>query len=272
MDSLKYWGPSKIMRVVPVAVVLGIFGLLATPIAASAETTVTVSNTGASWTYFPVNVTLANPISTTVHGTVAPGGGCIFKGSGSGISGAGSSTQIETAIDVASCTAVFESGSPVGTPSNVVATGTSSSTSTKGTPAAGGDTDPSATQNNQWLDPLGIQVNAQAQTVNWTTDGSQDTSWNETVNWSWLSADGWTTRWTSDNSNGGQPANSLANSSFQNSIFCAPFTTYSYFGWNGTSPVNDELYGYADGTYSWNYTDYVNGGCSTLLHHGHTDS
>ena len=272
----RFWAPpnlsklSHFLRAAPIASALVAAGLFMAPVTAGAASPPSANSTGSSWTFFPVTVNLANATASTVQGSIGADGGCSFSSSGIGVSGGAPSTQIETGIDFSTCTATFISGSPIASVSTAAA-GTVTSVSTKSTPPASG-VDPNAAQNNQWLDPLGIQVNAQGQTLNWTTNGSIDTSWTETTSWSYLSIDGWSPRWRYDNSTGSSPANSMSNSSFQNGVFCLGLTNYAYFGWNGSSRVNDTLFGYANGTYSWAYTDYDNGACSGLLHHGHTNS
>ena len=282
-----------LIRILPLASLIG-FVAVSGPSAPANATSARDSNpTSSGWTYFPATVNLTNVSYKTIPGMVSSSGECILTDSGVGIVGSSPTTEIETAENPSTCQVTYELGTPsssaTSNPAGTTTTtstkqfssvgivpGTSTSSSTKQFSSVGIIPDivsfnVSAYQNNQWLDPFGIQVSAQQQNLNWTSNGVGDTAWTESVSWSRLTLDGWSTRWTYDNSNRTAPANSLANSSFQNSLFCAPYTTYSYFGWNGSSRINDPLVGYPDGTYSWAYDDPVNGCCVDLLHHGHTD-
>lgn len=258
---------------------VGIIAILATcevPVAASADSPPSLNTSQTGWVYYPVTVAITNAVTTTVQGVVGSNGGCGFSQFGNGESGGVQSTSIQIGLNISTCQAMFETG--ISTGAMAVPAGTVTTTDTKSTtigahPTPGSLTGYSANQNNQWLDPFGIQLDAMAQTVNWISNGTTDTSWSETPSYSRYWQDGWKVRWTNDNSNGSEPANSLANSSDQNNIFCAPYTTYGYFGWiDGLGKVNDYVYGYANGTYAWSSVDFVNGGCTSLIHHGHTNS
>lgn len=247
------------------------------PVVANAQSTSSQAGTSSQggWIYYPLGVTLQNPQITTVAGTVSDGG-CQFSESGNGRA-ASVSYEVEVALDPATCTAQFETGTPAATSASSAPNGSSSATgSASGVARAAtarttATADPSTYQDNQWLDPFGIQVNAQEQWLSWTT-GYCRISWSAKWKWSWLSGDGWSTRWT-DSSAGANCSRAIVStdSAFKNGIFCAGVTTYSYFGWNNSTKTKtpDHLRGYYDGTYEWDYQDFVNGGCSSLLHHGH---
>jgi hypothetical protein len=261
---------------------LGAFAAIATGGTAQADSGGAAGGTGSTSgiTYFPAGIQFASSQTVTKVGKRSTTGGCEFSGSGSGTAESATNVEVETSVDPSTCTATFEEGTPVAGATlgsgnqNSSSTSTSSASTAAANVTAAAKTDPTAYQDNQWLDPLGIQLNAQEQFFNWNTNGSCVTSWSETTKWSWY-FDGWSPRWRNDNS-GGVGCNedwSYSNSAFQNGIFCAFVTTYTYFGYDSTKNqlTGDKLAGFPDGHYSWSYQDFVNGGCSSLIHHGHID-
>jgi len=264
-------GRKRVVRIGAGAATVLVAALFMSPVAANAQST----SSHGRWIYYPLGVTLQNAKFTTVAGTKSDGG-CQFSESGRGGPTSVSLYEVEVALDPSTCTAKFETGTPATSASSAPrgssstggsASGVVSSTTARTTAVA----DPSSYQDNQWLDPFGIQVNAQEQWLSWTT-GYCNISWSAKWKWSWLSADGWSTRWT-DSSAGANCSRAIVStdSAFKNGIFCSGVTTYSYFGWNNSTKTKtpDHLRGYYDGTYEWDYQDFVNGGCSSLLHHGH---
>ena len=249
--------------------------LLASVGTASAATThsndSSPSGPASGMVYYPLGVTLTNPTTTTVTGT-ASSGGCAYSESGAG-SASVTSVEIEVAENPATCTAQFETGTPTnlaaGTAEPSGSLDTNASASSTATPASG---DPSIYQDNQWLDPFGIQVNAQQQWLNWGTGGCVG-SWSASSKWSWYN-DGWSklSGHMTANKNCSRALNS-AYSSFDNALFCTIITgqpgavTFTYFG--KTNASADNLTGYNNGRWAWNYNDAKSGGCNNLLHHGH---
>jgi hypothetical protein len=232
-------------------------------------------STDSGWVYYPLGVSLQDPTITTVNGTPSDGG-CQFSESGRGASST-SVVEVEIALDPSTCTAQFERGAPTSAiapsaPGPSASDGTLSGSGSSGASAVqGASTDPKSYQDNQWLDPFGIQVNAQEQWITWTTGSCVPSA---TWNWklSWLSGDGWSKRWDDNSEHLYCAYFVLANdSAFTNSIFCGGLHTYTYFGWNDSTKTKtpDHLRGYHDGSYEWDYHDFHNGGCANLLHHGH---
>jgi hypothetical protein len=223
------------------------------------------------WVYYPVGATLTNPTTTTVTGTPA-NGGCEYDASGAGSGGSDTQSEaIQTGENASTCTAQFE----VGTPTNVTADTTppsgslSDSTSASGTPAAT-SSDPSSYQDNKWLDPFGIQVNAQEQWLSWTKSYCH-IAWSARWKWSWY-FDGWAKEYGSGNASANcTRAINNGDSGFSNAVFCTVITghagppTLTDFGNRGP----DVLTGTYTGGWTWNYNDTKWGGCSNLLHHGH---
>jgi len=226
----------------------------------------------AGWTYYPVGATLINTTTTTLTGT-AIDGGCEYDVTASGTAATTEET-VEVGENASTCTAQFESGTPTDFTTDTTEPSGSADTSTNDSGLASNatptGTDPSSYQDNKWLDPLGIQVNAQEQWLSWNT-GYCNVSWTAKWKWSWL-GDGWSMRW-SDHSAGSDCSRAInrADSAFRNPVFCVGVTTYTYFGWNEstTTRVSDNLRGYYNGSWEWDYHDFKNGGCSGLLHHGH---
>jgi hypothetical protein len=246
----------------------------AAPAQPSADTT--------GWVYYPLSVTLTNTTTYFVNGTLTDSG-CQFSQSGDGDgSSAGVSEEVQIGENPATCTAEFESGTPTNfagdtsPPSGSLTQSASASGLAAPGATAPSAVDPSIYQDEQWLDPFGIQVNAQEQWLSWTT-GHCNISWNAKWKWSWLN-DGWGVLWTDHRaSNDCSRAVNRADSSFSNALFCNIVTgkggavTFTYFGWDNTtkSKVWDHLIGYDNGAWHWDYSDFANGGCSNLLHHGH---
>jgi hypothetical protein len=282
----------KLLRAIrkhPRSTAAGIAALVGTALvmsasAASASATHSSVSSGGNgsvsgWVYYPLGVTLSNSTITTVNGT-AVNGGCQYSESASG-SGAVSSEEIQIAENPSTCTAQFETGTPTNLAADTSAPSGSLSVSVKdsgfasSTVRAPSTSDPKIYQDDQWLDPFGIQVNAQEQWLTWTT-GYCNISWSASAKWSWLN-DGWAKleghgSWGADCSH----AFNRAHSAFDNAVFCAIVTggsgppTFTYFGYSNPSTIVwDHLKGYYDGTYAWDYTDSKGGGCNSFLHHGH---
>jgi hypothetical protein len=203
---------------------------------------------------------------------VGADGGCEYDVSGSGTASVTTET-VQTGEDTSTCTAQFTSG----TPTDLTTDTTDPSGSTADSSSTTDATSTSATtyshsiyQNNKWLDPVGIQVNAQEQWFHWNT-GNCVGAWAASWKWSWLSGDGWSKRW-GDSSVGTSCGSDTVktDSAFQNGVFCAGFTTYTYFGWNGSAKEPDTITGQSNGGWAWAYHDYKNGAvCNDLLHHSH---
>lgn len=239
------------------------------------------ASTPISWTYYPVGTTLSGSTTTTVVGTVGADGGCEYDLSNSG-TGSVTTEEIETAESTSTCTAQFTTGvptdftgdttSPSGSAADADATDSTTTVTTPTvTPGVVATTyGHSIYQDNKWLDPVGIQVNAQEQWFHWNSGGCVG-AWAASWKWSWLSADGWAKRWGDSSVATGCGSDTVkSDSAFQNTPFCAGITTYTYFGWNGTGKVADTLTGTNTGGWAWSYHDYKNGStCNNLLHHGH---
>jgi hypothetical protein len=147
---------------------------------------------GKQWIYFPLSDKLADPVESTVPaGTVSADGSCHPEFDGSGVGGKTDTANVvvEVALNLATCQAKLETGHLI---SSAATSGKqeSESGSASGSLAPAGTADPTAYQDNKWLDRFNIQVNAQEQWVNWTDSGGCVATWNVNWKWSWLN-DGW---------------------------------------------------------------------------------
>lgn len=253
---------------------------------ASAATTSSAPPAAASsWVYYPVGVHLSGVIQTTVQGSRSADGSCIISASGQGKGKAGGPARavIEVGYDAATCQAKYDSGtlpSSTSIPSpNSTYPGYSTQVESGSIPATPtSQPDPAAYQDNQWLDPFGIQVDAQEQWINWSVSGGCDTYISWTTKWSTY-PDGWYKNWSHNpgyancSSAGSHPSSEMSNSYFCAAInLGAGTTTHVWFGDISGTVYGDHLVGYPNGSYYWSYNDSKSGGCNSMLHHGHIDS
>jgi hypothetical protein len=205
----------------------------------------------------------------TVTGTLVKDG-CAFDVSGSGPARNAQTEDVEIGEDTATCTATFEVGTPTDIAAATALPAGSHVSSTSASTGSAKPSSPSSYQDNKWLDPLGIQVNAQEQWLTWTESRchvSAKASWK----WFWFD-DGWLKL----NGSGKlgttcTQATSDAGAGFDNAVFCDVITgqpgipTFTEFGYKKA----DVLTGTYTGGWAWSYDDDKSGGCSGLLHHGH---
>ncbi len=264
-------------RLIIAAAIMGLITLSGVSVSAGASGTASSKDASGNWIYYPVNEALTNQATLHVQGTIGRDGSCIFESSGARNAQDGALSKIETGLNTATCQAIFITGTPT-TSSGTVPVGGSSVTTSKSF-ALGSASGPdiisfqtSAYQNLSWIDPVGMQVTHEDQSLTWTSNGSEDTGWSQNVDFWYRGITGWAPRWEYDNSTGTQPANVLSNSSYINQLFCAPWTVYTYFGWDGSQRVNDYLYGYSDGSYTYGATLVANGNsaCTVMLHSAQT--
>jgi hypothetical protein len=262
---------------------LSVAGVLSLPLAAlsaipaqasPAPTTTSPTAQPSGWVHFPVGASLSNPTIVTRVGNPVAGGGCVFHSQGTGTVGNPARAEIEIALDPANCLAQWESGtlpaSTTGTPTAGAGANSALATTQAGVlPSA---SDPNAYMENQWLDPFGIQVSAQQQSLSWTIGGNCITGYSQSTSWSWY-WDGWYPLFRSNNLPGYNCDEAWSNSysGFENDDFCAFNYTTTYFGW-ASGFIGDYLEGTNSGTYWWSTYDATGGNCTWLLHHGHVDA
>lgn len=235
------------------------------------------------WIFFPTGQHPADARVLTVAGTRNAAGGCDVRRAGKSSASASAYQETEIAFNPTTCEVRYEVGDLVPGSAQPTENYASLSEQAAGSlgrkPASGAVAlaapgfSNSAYQDNQWLDPFGIQTTAQEQWVNWNLGGGCVTSWSWNVKWSWFQ-DGWNldqhaakTDWSSCTG-----IYTSAYSQMHNSIFCNFIQTdYNRFGIQNGSIIADYLDGHNDGGYAWGYNDSKDGPCAGLLHHGHID-
>ena len=230
------------------------------------------------WIFFPVGQTLSQPsVITTSAGYLDAKGQCVLTSHGVGASALGGkgTAVIEIGLNPATCQAEYESGQLGQAPPSGSGAGyasTSATAQSNALPGTGTASDPTAYQDNQWLDPFGIQVSAQEQWLDWYMPANcASPGVTANTKWSWL-GDGWSLKYSNNPySFTCSAVETYPDAKMSNGVFCALQTTNTYFGViSGTIP-GDTLEGYPDGSYYWNYNDSLGGSCDYLLHHGHVD-
>jgi hypothetical protein len=235
------------------------------------------------WTYYPLGISLSEQTVSILSGARGPDGSCSFAQTESEPAGSITHYSIETGFNPTTCQLQLTKGigsgdSPAAASATTTDAGTSQSlaTSTSTAPIATGATDPaySAYAENQWLDVINIQLNAQEQWDYWDVSNDCVTDSSDTTQWDWETTTGWYNRFTNmyPVNNGCASQGAQANSGFENDTFCALQYTTSYFGIYQGSVYNDYLVGLPTGSYSYDWYDSLGGHCLSLFHHGHQDA
>lgn len=264
----------KPTRYVGLGVVVGAL-IAATVIGPASASADPAPPTPTGWVYFPAGVSLQNAKTyVTTAGDRDAAGKCnaVVSHAEGKRSGAGTHVIIETGFDAATCQSQYTEGLETHTTS-VPASDTSSGSDSGSQGASTGQiVDPTAYQDNQWLDPFGIQVNAQEQWLDWTISGGCNNTYSNKWKYSWYGVDGWAKNYDHAATYFDCAIDEAENNSkFSNDAFCGTVDTHTYFGYDGSNTRYDTLSGWWDASYSWTYNDYKSGGCTDLLHHGHKD-
>jgi len=183
---------------------------------------------------------------------------------------------IELAYNSQTHTQLIEVGTPTANSVKAMQAEQVSSTTNKGTvqsskgsainsvAMSAGDPSGTATYDTIWEDPLNIHVNEVKDTIDWNYNGStaSPTNWSD-YRW-WLSNDGWyevSGQHSLGDYAGGTEAGAYTYDKFENDIFCAGFSTYSWYQPNA-------VYGYPDGSSGGYSNTWSNGSsCAGLLHY-----
>lgn len=122
------------------------------------------------------------------------------------------------------------------------------------------DSTSQATYTTTWYDPVGLEVNHVADTVNWNWNG-----YTTYFNWGgdsreWLWVTGWFEASHAINYySGSTQVGVWTDDHMQNNRFCAGQTTNVWYQRNG-------VYGYANGAKGGSVGSSANGGCASWLH------